>query len=60
LIRLAVLVNRGNHEFPVGADYTGISLQVPNERKVAVEFVESDGQDRVCTIDWKKKTKPGG
>jgi len=55
LIRLAVLVNRGNHEFPIGADYTGISLDVPDERKVAVEFVESEGQDRVCTIDWKKR-----
>ena len=57
LIRLAVLVNRGNHEFPIGADYTGISLAVPNERKVVVEFLESDGQDRVCTIDWKKRLK---
>jgi pyrimidine operon attenuation protein / uracil phosphoribosyltransferase len=56
LIRLAVLINRGNHEFPIGADYTGITLGVPSERKVAVEFVESDGQDRVCTIDWEKKS----
>ncbi len=57
LIRLAVLVNRGNHEFPIGADYTGITLSVPDARKVAVEFVESGGQDRVCTIDWKRKRK---
>jgi len=56
LIRLAVLVNRGNHEFPIGADYTGMTLAVPVERKVAVEFVESDGQDRVCIIDWKKRS----
>jgi pyrimidine operon attenuation protein/uracil phosphoribosyltransferase len=56
LIRLAVLVNRGNHEFPIGADYTGMTLAVPHERKVVVEFEESDGRDRVCTIDWKKKS----
>lgn len=54
LIRLAVLVNRGNHEFPIGADYTGIDLQVPNEQKVVVEFAENDGQDSVYTIDWEK------
>jgi pyrimidine operon attenuation protein / uracil phosphoribosyltransferase len=54
LIRLAVLVNRGNHEFPIGADYTGVDLQVPAERKVVVEFVENDGQDSVCIIDWEK------
>jgi pyrimidine operon attenuation protein/uracil phosphoribosyltransferase len=57
LIRLAVLVDRGNHEFPIGADYAGITLSVPDARKVAVEFVESGGQDRVCTIDWKRKRK---
>lgn len=57
LIRLAVLINRGNHEFPIGADYSGISLEVPPERKIIVEFDESDGQDRVCTVDWKKRLK---
>jgi len=57
LIRLAVLVDRGNHEFPIGADYAGITLNVPDDRKVAVEFVESGGQDRVCTIDWNGKSK---
>ena len=57
LIRLAVLVNRGNHEFPIGADYTGISLEVPDERKVAVKFAESDGKDGVYTIDWKRYHK---
>ena len=57
LIRLAVLINRGNHEFPIGADYSGVSLEVPPERKIIVEFDESDGQDRVCTVDWKKRLK---
>ncbi|MFA6716590.1 MAG: bifunctional pyr operon transcriptional regulator/uracil phosphoribosyltransferase PyrR [Victivallales bacterium] len=57
LIRLAVLVNRGSHEFPIGADYTGMTLAVPAERKVVVEFEETEGHDRVCTIDWKKKRR---
>ena len=54
LIRLAVLVNRGNHEFPIGADYTGVELHVPTERKIVVTFAESDGLDSVCTVDWEK------
>ncbi len=60
LIRLAVLINRGNHQFPIGADYTGINLQVPDKRKIMVEFSESDEQDRVYTIDWKKRSKSQG
>jgi pyrimidine operon attenuation protein/uracil phosphoribosyltransferase len=60
LIRLAVLVNRGNHEFPIGADYTGVNLQVPDERKIVVEFEESDGRDGVFTIDWEKYHKVKG
>ena len=60
LIRLAVLVNRGNHEFPIGADYVGIDLQVPVNRKILVEFAESDGQDGVFTIDWKKYHSANG
>lgn len=60
LIRLAVLVNRGNHEFPIGADYTGMDLRVPDERKIVVEFAETDGLDRVLTVDWEKYYRAKG
>jgi pyrimidine operon attenuation protein/uracil phosphoribosyltransferase len=59
LIRLAVLINRGNHEFPIGADYVGVDLQIPKGKKVIVEFKESDGEDRIYTVDWGKTTEKG-
>ncbi|MDD5698680.1 MAG: bifunctional pyr operon transcriptional regulator/uracil phosphoribosyltransferase PyrR [Victivallaceae bacterium] len=60
LIRLAVLVNRGNHEYPIGADYVGLALEVPADRKVLVEFDETDGRDGVYTVDWKRYHKANG
>ena len=47
LIRLAVLVDRGQHEFPIAADYVGKTLEVPSDRKVIVHLAESDDEDRV-------------
>ena len=41
LIRLAVLVDRGNPEYPIHADYAGFSVSEPQEYKVSVDL-ESD------------------
>jgi pyrimidine operon attenuation protein/uracil phosphoribosyltransferase len=46
-VRLAVLVDRGNQELPIRADYVGIRTDVPMEEFVKVFLVESDGKEEV-------------
>ena len=50
LMRLAVLVDRGHHEYPICADYVGMKTEVDQSRSVYVNFTETDKEDRV-TID---------
>jgi len=47
LMRLAVLVDRGHHEYPICADYVGIKKEVDQSRSVYVHFTETDNEDRV-------------
>jgi len=47
LMRLAVLVDRGHHEYPICADYVGIKTEVDQSRSVYVHFTETDNEDRV-------------
>lgn len=47
LMRLAVLVDRGHHEYPICADYVGIKTQVDQSLSVYVNFIEMDKEDRV-------------
>ncbi|MBU1260482.1 MAG: bifunctional pyr operon transcriptional regulator/uracil phosphoribosyltransferase PyrR [Planctomycetes bacterium] len=49
-IRLAVLVERAGREFPIQADFAGVKVEVPADKSVQVNFVESDGKDRVIVI----------
>lgn len=46
-ILYAVLVDRGGHELPVRPDVTGRSLEVPQEARVRVRFMETDGVEGV-------------
>lgn len=46
-IRLAVLVDRGGHELPIQADYSGIKVNVKNEESVEVNLIETDDVDQV-------------
>jgi pyrimidine operon attenuation protein/uracil phosphoribosyltransferase len=46
-VRLAVLVDRGNQELPIRADYVGIRTDVPLEQLVRVHLEESDGKEEV-------------
>ena len=48
-IRLAVLVDRKNHEFPIFADFVGMKYSVRPEERVCVNFKEVDGEDLVYT-----------
>ena len=47
LMRLAVLVDRGHHEFPICADYVGIKAEVEESSLVQVNFMETDNQEQV-------------
>lgn len=47
LMRLAVLVDRGHHEYPICADYVGLKTDVDESRLVRVQFMETDKEDRV-------------
>ena len=53
LIRLAVLVDRGEPEFPIRADYVGFKVSLPVERKVKVRFEAADGMPAgIFDIKW--------
>jgi pyrimidine operon attenuation protein/uracil phosphoribosyltransferase len=46
-IRLAVLVDRGHRELPVGADYAGLLTKTAREDIIDVNLKEVDGEDSV-------------
>lgn len=52
LIKLAVLVDRGEPEFPIHADFAGFNVQLPPERKVVITLGENTG---IYEMDWNKK-----
>lgn len=54
LIRLAVLVDRGEPEYPIRADFVGFNLSLPADRKVAVEFAGDNRSAGIFEVDWKK------
>lgn len=47
MVRLAVLVDRKHHQYPIRADYIGISTEVDEDQTVYVHFIETDKEDRV-------------
>lgn len=51
LIRLAVLVDRGNLEFPIRADYVGFFCTPPADEKIVVRF-EGDGDPGIYAVKW--------
>lgn len=53
LIRLAVLVDRRQPEYPIRADFAGIEIDAPPDRKLLVEFVETDGADGIFEVEWR-------
>ena len=55
LIRLAVLVDRGEPEFPIRADFTAFKVALPPERKVVVRF-EDDAEypAGIFDVNWQK------
>ena len=56
LIRLAVLVDRGDPEFPIRADFVGFNVSLPAERKVLVNFEDIPGMDAgIYDVNWQTK-----
>ncbi len=50
-IQLAVLVDRGEHELPIRADYLGRNIAAPPGQRVYVRLNEVDGIDSVIVGD---------
>jgi pyrimidine operon attenuation protein / uracil phosphoribosyltransferase len=46
-VQLAVLVDRGQREIPIRADYVGKNIQAPDGQRVYVRLSEVDGTDAV-------------
>lgn len=55
LIRLAVLVDRNRPEYPIYADYAGFECDLPADRKVRVEFGDTDGNDAIYEKEWNEQ-----
>ncbi len=53
-VRLAVLVDRGDQELPIRADYVGIRADVAAGESVTVHLAEEDGVDEVIVEPAKK------
>lgn len=47
VIELAVLIDRGQRELPIRADYIGRNIDAPRDRRVYVRLAEVDGIDAV-------------
>lgn len=50
-IQLAVLIDRGEHELPIRADYVGKNVAAPPGQRVYVRLAEVDGVDTVVMGD---------
>jgi pyrimidine operon attenuation protein / uracil phosphoribosyltransferase len=53
-IQLAVLVDRGERELPIRADYVGRNIEAPRDQRVYVRLAEVDGVDEVVIGGAKK------
>ena len=59
-IRLAVLINRGQRELPIRADYVGKMLQTSQDEFVKVRLEEEDGVDEIYLGAIPKPAKTHG
>jgi len=51
LIKLLVLIDRGDREFPIMADFVGKTIKIKKNQMVEVKVKELDGKDEVIIID---------
>lgn len=50
-IQLAVLIDRGNRELPIHADYVGKIIKTLHKQEVALKVSEIDGEDSVWLME---------
>ena len=50
-IQLAVLIDRGNRELPIRADYVGKTLNTAFKEEIVVKLTEVDGEDSVTLLN---------
>jgi len=53
-IQLAVIVDRGNRELPIQADYTGTVLKTLPNQAVKLSMQEHDGEDSLWLVEQEK------
>ncbi len=51
VIRLAVLLDRGQRELPIRADFVGQEVQTEQDKEVRVRLKEIDGEDAVHLVN---------
>lgn len=56
-VQLAVLVDRGERELPIRADYVGKNISAPAGQRVYVRLEEIDGVDAVVVGESKRPTR---
>jgi pyrimidine operon attenuation protein / uracil phosphoribosyltransferase len=49
-VQLAVLIDRGNRELPIQADYVGKHIQTAEDETVEVRLMEEDQEERVILL----------
>lgn len=52
-IKLAVLIDRGNQEFPISANYAGDTISIRNDQLVSVLWEETDNKNGVYILPGK-------
>jgi len=57
-IELAALVDRGERELPIRADYVGRNIAAPEGQRVYVRLIEVDGVDAVLLGEQKPEPSP--
>jgi pyrimidine operon attenuation protein/uracil phosphoribosyltransferase len=53
-IQLAVLVDRGNRELPIRADYVGKKITTLPNQEVALKVSEIDGEDSLWLMEFEE------
>jgi pyrimidine operon attenuation protein/uracil phosphoribosyltransferase len=53
-IQLAVIIDRGNRELPIQADYTGTALKTLPNQAVRLSVQEHDGEDSIWLVEKEK------
>lgn len=57
-IQLAVLIDRGQWELPIRADYVGRRISASTDEKLQVRLAEVDGEDRVAALPVRQALPP--